>query len=343
MASYRNQLLKNGSPIAGVAARLYNEENQKIGADTTTYDGRYSFTDIPAGNYEVRFFGEDFTSDSWFNITVTGPGGELPVIVFSGTPTVSVLETSYEYEQQGEISVAQIYLTNLEVSAGKIATVAVKFKKSNDSTWDILSKFDFDKTIDGVTDDLSSAIFVSDIPLKEKPSIYDFKVSFFNGDGIPAKNSGVLVTADYNNITFNGIPDVAEYVGVEGVTIKNSNSAGDKIPTNIIMLEWDHPAITGPGTFTDGAGKPIEVNGDQVKNISGFVVYMFISNDGKDPDAGLYPVSNPTNGTWYLLDTIAPDITFANIRLPQKKEVIIWIGFTTPGVVTSATSEFLKF
>ena len=341
ITGYSGVLYQNGNRIPGVAVRLYNSAG-KVAATTTNKLGEYSFSDLPANNYQIRFFGEGFTEDDYINFTITGTGGELDPITFTGTPILAVSETGYDFEQQGEISVALITLSNLAVATGVITQIAIDFKLSSDSTWENLKKFDFGDKLPGVAADLSSAVYTSDIPLKEKPSVYDFRATYFKGDGKPALDGDLLISYEYN-ISFNGIPDIAEYVGVENLTVKNSNAAGDKIPTNIIMLEWDFPVTTGAGNYTDAAGNTIAVTEDQVKNVSSFVVYLFISDDGSVPDDGDYPVSSPTNGTWYLLDTLAPDINFASVRLPEKKQVMVWVGFTTPGVVTSATKEVFKF
>ncbi len=343
ITGYSGVLLQNGNKIPGVAVRLYNSSG-KVAATTTNKLGEYSFSDLAANNYQIRFFGEGFTDDDYINFVITGTGGELDPITFAGTPLLTVAETGYDYEQQGEISVAQITLNNLEVLTGKIVNILVEFKLSADSKWEILNKFEFGDGLPGVSGDLSSVVYTSDIPLKEKPSVYDFRVTYFNGDGIPAKNESGILTTTETAISFNGIPDMAEYVGVATVDVQNSNSAGDKIPTNILMIKWEHPLETGAGTYEDAAGNPIEVNEDQVKNVSSFVIYMFVSANGNAPSEGkYYPVKTETEGTWYLLDTLAPNLNFASIRLPQKKQVMVWVGFTTPGVVSAATSEVLKF
>jgi len=341
ITGYDGTLLKGGTAIPGVAVRLYNNSEVKVGSKTTDILGKYSFSSLSIGNYQIRFFGEGFTEDDYINFVVTGFGGELPPIVFAGTPIMTAAEVGYDYEQQGEISAAQATLTNLECT-GKITTILIEYKLSAGSDYEILNKFEFGDKLPGVSSDISSVVYTNDIPMKDKPSVYDFRATYFNGDGIPAKDGDLVITYE-TDISFNGIPDMAEYVGVADVTVKNSNSDNDKIPTNTIMLEWEEPATTGPGAYTDAAGNPIVVTEDQVKNVSSFVVYMFVSADGNIPDAGNFPATSPTNGTWYLLDTLPAKLNFTSIRLPQKKQVMIWIGFTTPGVVTSATTEVLKF
>ena len=75
------------------------------------------------------------------------------------------------------------------------------------------------------------------IELVDKPSTYDFKAFFFNPSSEPALNSSnETITANDTSITFNGIPDLDEYIGVTGVTVSNSNAAGTKVPTNEIIV-----------------------------------------------------------------------------------------------------------
>ena len=84
MASYSNILLKNGQGIPGVHCVLYNLNNVKVSATTTEgiinedfnkdkhTPGKYSFTGVTPGQYEVRFFGEGFNSDDNLIINIAG-------------------------------------------------------------------------------------------------------------------------------------------------------------------------------------------------------------------------------------------------------------------------------
>ena len=89
MASYSNILYKNGQGISGVHCVLYNENNVKVAATTTEgilnpdynkerdITGKYDFLEINPGQYEVRFFGEGFTSEDYLTINVAGDSVEL--------------------------------------------------------------------------------------------------------------------------------------------------------------------------------------------------------------------------------------------------------------------------
>ena len=79
--SYEGVLLKNGAGIPGVHTVLYNLNNVKVSATTTEgtiiagdglINGRYRFDPIDPGQYEIRFFGEGFTSEDNLTINVAG-------------------------------------------------------------------------------------------------------------------------------------------------------------------------------------------------------------------------------------------------------------------------------
>lgn len=341
MSFYRKILYQNGKPIQGVQARLYLG-NKKVRNDTTDYYGEYRFDDLENGNYQVRFFGEDFTEDDYIEFSIAG---ETPPIDFVDTPNLAVSETGYDFEAQGEISKGQFNLTSLTTNSGNIRTISIELKLTSEAVWQLASNFDFGTGLDGVADNLASAIFSAPVKLLDKPSNYDFRATFFNGDKIPAKtNTGNVIYASDLNIIFNGIPDLAEYAGVEELEVRNTNAAGDTLPTNEIILTWDDPRKIGEADFINAAGNEIHLTNDQLENITGYVVYMFISDGGLEPsDRQNYPAKTETNGAWYLLDTVPEDTPAANIRLPQKKQIMLWVGFQTSGVVTAAPEEYYSF
>ncbi len=84
--SYEDILLKNGSGIPGVHVALYNLNNVKVAATTTEgviiegdnkVNGKYAFSGIDPGQYEVRFFGEGFTSNDNKTINIAGDSVKL--------------------------------------------------------------------------------------------------------------------------------------------------------------------------------------------------------------------------------------------------------------------------
>jgi len=75
----------------------------------------------------------------------------------------------------------------------------------------------------------------TNIALIEKPVLYDFKAIFFNPSGDPAMDNALEVEVHELNVSFNGVPDLDEYIGVTDVDVLNSNLAGTAIPTNEIV------------------------------------------------------------------------------------------------------------
>jgi hypothetical protein len=71
-------------------------------------------------------------------------------------------------------------------------------------------------------------------------------------------------------------------------------------------------------------------------------VYLFISASGDEPSNGEnYPIKTETEGSWYLL--LITTQTSAQIRVPKKKYIKLWVGFKTRGTTTLATTEYYKY
>tara|TARA_Y100000593_G_scaffold93334_1_gene187858 strand:- start:5805 stop:6029 length:225 start_codon:yes stop_codon:yes gene_type:complete len=67
-------------------------------------------------------------------------------------------------------------------------------------------------------------------------STYDFKASFFNVAGSPAvKGDGSVVEVKHDNVTFNGVPDIQEYVEVIGASGLTFGESGTLSTDNITM------------------------------------------------------------------------------------------------------------
>jgi hypothetical protein len=236
--SYSGTLLQNGVPIAGVQVRLYNSAEEKVAATRTDKNGKYLFTNLAGGNYQIRFFGEGFTEDDYINFAVSGGvGGEAAPITFTGTPSLSVVESNFRVDEQGEISEGQFYLNNLSVSSGNIRTILIEIQENGVPGWQPLNLFKFDSAMPEVSSNLNSATYVFDIPLRDKPAYYDFRASFLNSDSVPAKSNGNIIYASQSNVEFNGIPDLLELMGVASVDVKNANESKDRLASNQIILE----------------------------------------------------------------------------------------------------------
>lgn len=65
MANYYNYLTRNGRPAKAVLVRLVNKSGQIVDTDTTDNSGYYEFLDVPQGAYDIRFYGNQLTSEDW--------------------------------------------------------------------------------------------------------------------------------------------------------------------------------------------------------------------------------------------------------------------------------------
>jgi hypothetical protein len=194
-----------------------------------------------------------------------------------------------------------------------------------------------------VAADSKSATYTLQIPLKKKPISYDFRTSFLNGTDLPAKSDSSIIYASCLNVTFAGISDFNEYIGVTGISVKNTNRSG-KLPTNEIILTWDDPRKSGTLTFENAAGASVTITEDELRNITGYIVYMYLSDSGSAPSGGEnYPVKTETNGKWYILHTCEKDINYASMRLPKQKKILLWVGFKTSNTTSTAPTEYYNY
>jgi len=67
-------------------------------------------------------------------------------------------------------------------------------------------------------------------------SIFDFKVIFLNPEGSPAlKPDGSVLEVLHDNVPFNGVPDIQEYVEVIGASGLLYGESGDLLTDDLIM------------------------------------------------------------------------------------------------------------
>lgn len=342
MASYKARLDKSG-----VMASIYNSNSIRVDVDVTDKYGFYEFKNLVTGPYLIKFYGMGYSSDDNINISIVDEfdAEDTAPLTFQTPPALGVTEGNPFSGQQGEGSEGIFAFSNLQPSTGILGKVDIFYKLSSSSDYNVLFSLSIGDDTPGY--DKANGLLETDFPIElvDKPSTYDFKVFFFNPSSEPALNSSNdTITADDTSITFNGIPDLDEYIGVTGVEVSNSNAAGTKVPTNEIIVTWDDMSNESAGTYEDASGSSVTVSENQLKNISSYIVYMYVSAGTSPPSNGEnYPNKTETNGEWYMLDTIHSSQQRASLRVPQQKSVMLWIGFLTGGTSSSTTSNEYNF
>ena len=136
---------------------------------------------------------------------------------------------------------------------------------------------------------------------------------------------------------FNGVNDLKEYVEVSGLY-------GQLDGTNY-RLEWhnmyDAPSVVGQ-TSVDASGDAHVWTANQLKHISHYGIWVFISDAGEAPQYE-YPNGNDSKGEWsFFTDIIAPHIKATSeggsgpnncvydLEIPGGAQVAIWVGARTP-------------
>ena len=80
MAQHYDYLKRNGIPLKAVAVKLcVVDSNSQVASTVTDNFGLYKFNNIPAGTYDIRFYGNGLTTANWlYNIEVieAGAGSE---------------------------------------------------------------------------------------------------------------------------------------------------------------------------------------------------------------------------------------------------------------------------
>ncbi len=79
MATYSEILKRDNVIMDGVLVALYNSDGSiRIDVDTTDEFGRFSFTSLATGYYQLQFFGKNYDSDDikYISIIEDLPTGE---------------------------------------------------------------------------------------------------------------------------------------------------------------------------------------------------------------------------------------------------------------------------
>lgn len=353
-----NKIEGNIRGLSGVRADLILQESgdRKDETHSKKY-GDWEFLKPAPGVYDVQFYGRGTTPDDWIiGIEVVGDTAieEALPIIFSGTPALAVSEGSTGEDivetdiNKAEDTMAIFSLTNLQASQGVIKKVLVYRKISSDTTYLPFKEFDFDGSYAEVQSDLSAATFRERMKLRDKPEDYDFRCLFLNPDNKPALSSGTPVYATHTNVTFNGVPDLDEYVEVKDLVCSNvSGGETGTLPGMVAELEWtDTKAIPrgswGSPTYKDSYGNNLSppLTWAQAQKIIAYVVYMFISSIGNSPDyprPGITPPEEETEGDWYHMGE--HEKANASIRCPQGSKVSFWVGFTMERTTPTTTQQ----
>jgi hypothetical protein len=69
MPSYRGRLPKD-RPYQGIEVVVYNNSNIRVDVDVTDESGEFYFENLNSGNYQLRFFGGNYTEEDWQDIIV---------------------------------------------------------------------------------------------------------------------------------------------------------------------------------------------------------------------------------------------------------------------------------
>lgn len=348
MATYKNWLTRaDGTPILGAQACLYNKEGVRLDVDITEEEGLFYFLNVATGHYQVRFFGLDLTEADWWEIDVidelpTGSGIVYDPIIFTTYPNITVSEGDTRISEKGEITQALYTIDDVDTTQGKVAQASIYIRQDGTFEWKLLDNLNLDYGSSNTDLTISTITGMSEIELTDKPTLYHFKAEFFNPVGEIALLDEVIVSPITSNL-FNGINDVGEYIGVTNLIAQNIVLAKDEqyytCPTEELLLTWDQMKTVSSSTqFYNALGQPVTLTSNELRNITGYVVFMFISNSGKPSS---YPWPYPTSdiyGTWYYINNVPTNRTM--VRLPKSKFCQVWVGFKT--IKTDDTSVIDK-
>jgi len=350
MATYKHYLKwADGTPILGVQACLYNMAGQRLDVDITEENGLFYFLNVATGHYQVRFYGRDLTEQDWLEIDVVDDTGitSYPPITFIITPILQVVEGTGVYTKQGELVSASYTISNIETSTGRVASTSIYYRTEQSAFWKLLDNLTLDEGSVN-SDDINITITgVAELELPNKPTLFYFKTQFFNPVGELAMSGGIPVEPETSTL-FYGITDLNEYVGVTNFSTRNTVGQNYNryytSPTDEVICSWDDMKnLTGPLNLYNGLGNPVTVTTNQLKTITGYVIFLYISvNDRPSDNPWPYPDIDD-NGKWYYLMTSPLNKTI--VRIPKNKYIKIWTGFkteTTP-TTTSLTNAEIRY
>jgi len=336
MATYKNWLVQaDGTPVLGAQACLYNVQGQRLDVDITEEEGLYYFLNVKTGHYQVRFFGKDLTEKDWLEIDVvdeipTSSGVIYDPIIFATYPSIIVSEGDSKVTKQGELTTVLYTINNIITTQGKVASASIYTREDGILTWTLLENLSLDSGSTFTDELLTTITGISELELIEKPTLFHFKIEFFNQVGEIAVDNEVIVSPT-TSLLFYGITDLEEFVGVTNLITKNTVQVPGKsyytIPTDELICAWDDMKTSSQTNFYNALGQPVTLTAKQLKNITSYSIFMFISKLGYPPT---YPWPYPSSdiyGDWYFINTVPINRTI--VRIPKNKFIKVWIGFKT--------------
>lgn len=246
--------------------------------------------------------------------------------VFHASETIPLVSGAANDE-----SAVKFDLTGISIKSGKIIRAIFYYKRNgveddgSISTYHVLNEFT-------VTQDSPTELsFTSPIKLYNKPSVYDFKVILC---GLSGEEGASVETV---NVVFNGFYDLLEYYEVDQLKVVNSQDGDSE--TGILsdyyaQLTWRDPRVRPSNTFPVYSrngfnGKEDGLSLKQIQLVTGFVIYMYVTDTEDD-----YPVLNHPgpyninelveNPSWYYVgESAVPNFA---VRCPTNKYVAFWVG-----------------
>jgi hypothetical protein len=281
-------------------------------------------------------------------------GSTRPKVTSLGTITFQVTEVVKFVADKFSASSALIDIADVDVVAGKITKIAVQHKKSSDATWSDAYLFAVDFP-SGTNTSYTAKIVLHNIEAEKSGVNHDFRAWFLNSDdklavdassgnliGVPTASGGAGFL-QANNVTFDGVDDLGEYLEVKNLKCVNaSNPEGDlinpvELDTNIAVLKWDDvTALQNNTDFTILGGGTKTMTPQKLRLVSGYIVFMFISTSGSPP-VNEYPTLSDVNGVWYRYASNIKNNTIT-VQLPAGKTLAFWVGFMINPIPTSSTA-----
>lgn len=332
-----------GEPNVACLVSLRRLKDNKVISDTTTDKyGNYYFILDPSlpqvyGNYRIEFRGSgavEYLDDivqngirgDWLEIEVPSDTSYIPVFASIQGVNLTVNETTID-DGDEITSVANINITNVDLSAGRINVIVIDRKLSSDSEYERVGSFD----VRWQGNDNSGKFLIAGMAWNHTGVDHDFQIMFMDSEGnFAIDGNGDIAVLVAENITFDGVPDLADYPAVTGIIVPNATDTqvGDYSDPNLIppggiaRIEWndmklagdveDHPLVNG-GTSN--------ISAHQWKIIKSYIVLIYITETGHPQES--YPTSSETNGDWYFL-TETP-YTYAEVSVPQGKRIGFYV------------------